>query len=260
MCSSDLADFGAVLAEAQAHGYAEEDPTNDIEGFDAQYKIAILSSIAFTSRISVNDVHVEGITHIAKADITYADELGYIIKLVGIGRRMADNRLQVRVHPTLLPKSHPLASTHDVYNAVLVRGYSVGDVMFYGRGAGSGPTGSAVVGDIMDVCRNLRFGSTGRVPCTCFEQKPVLPMDEVSTRHYLRMDVQDKPGVLARIAHELGENDISIETVVQRATVGDQAEIVWITHEAPNANVRRAKERIAQLPVVISIANWLRVE
>lgn len=254
------ADFGAVLAEAQAHGYAEEDPTNDIEGFDAQYKIAILSSIAFTSRINVNDVHVEGITHIAKADIAYAEELGYIIKLVGIGRRMENNRVQVRVHPTLLPKSHPLASTHDVYNAVLVRGYSVGDVMFYGRGAGSGPTGSAVVGDIMDVCRNLRFGSTGRVSCTCFEQKAVVPMDDISTRHYLRMDVQDKPGVLARIAHELGENEISIETVVQRATHGDQAEIVWITHEAPNANVRRAKERIAQLPVVISVANWLRVE
>jgi homoserine dehydrogenase len=147
-----------------------------------------------------------------------------------------------------------------VYNAVLVRGYSVGDVMFYGRGAGSGPTGSAVVGDIMDVCRNLRFGSTGRVSCTCYHNKTVTPMDDVLTRHYLRMAVQDKPGVLARIAYELGENDISIETVVQKATHGDQAEIVWITHEAPNRNVREAKERIAQLPVVISVANWIRVE
>lgn len=254
------ADFDAVLAEAQAHGYAEVDPTNDIEGYDAQYKIAILSSIAFTSRINVNDVHVEGITHIAKEDITYADELGYTIKLVGIGRRMEDNKIQVRVHPTLLPKLHPLASTHDVYNAVLVRGYSVGDVMFYGRGAGSGPTGSAVVGDIMDVCRNLRFGSTGRVSCTCYQQKTLVPMDEVETRHYLRVTVQDKPGVLASIAHVLGENDISIETVVQRATQGDLAEIVWITHTAPNRNMRCAKERIEQLPVVISVANWLRVE
>ncbi|GDX39940.1 homoserine dehydrogenase [Armatimonadota bacterium] len=258
--SQEHADFGDTLREAQARGYAEEDPTNDIEGYDAQYKIAILSSIAFTSRINVNDVHVEGITHITKADITYAEELGYTVKLVGIGRRMADGRLQVRVHPTLLPKTHPLASTNNVYNAILIKGDSVGDVMFYGRGAGSGPTGSAVVGDIMDVCRNLTHGSTGRIHCTCYDDSAVVPMDEVETRHYLRMTVQDKPGALASIAYALGACDISIEVVVQKAAQDGHAEIVWITHEAPNSKVREAKETIVRLPEVISFDNWLRVE
>jgi homoserine dehydrogenase len=258
--AQERAEFDAVLKEAQAHGYAEGDPTSDIEGFDAQYKIAILSSIAFTSRVNVNDVYVEGITHIAKEDITYADELGYVIKLVGIGRRHPDGRISARVHPTLLPKNHPLASTHGVYNAVHIRGESVGDVMFYGRGAGSGPTGSAVVGDIMDTCRNLLEGSTGRVGCTCFDQKALIPMDEIESCHYLRMTVQDKPGVIAAVATVLGNHRISIESVVQKATKDRQAEIVWITHEAPNRSVAAAKESIAQLDSVIVVSSWLRVE
>lgn len=256
----EQADFQVVLREAQAHGYAESDPTSDIEGYDAQYKIAILSSIAFTSRINVHDVYVEGITKITRADIAYAAELGYVIKLLGIGRRVGEDRVQVRVHPALIPTQHPLAAANDVYNAVLVKGESVGDVMFYGRGAGSGPTGSAVVGDIIDVARNLRYGSTGRVSCTCFQQKAMQPIEEVVTRHYLRMDVQDKPRVLAAIASVLGDFDISIESVMQKATYGDQAEIVWITHEAPNYNVARALETISRLPVVNHVHNWLRVE
>lgn len=258
--AKDHADFDSVLAEAQAHGYAEADPTNDIEGYDAQYKIAILSSIAFTSRVHVNEVYVEGITGASKADFIWAEELGYVIKLVGIARRVGENGMQVRVHPTLLPKSHPLASTNDVYNAILIRGDSVGDVMFYGRGAGSGPTGSAVVGDIMDVCRNLKFGSTGRIACTCFENKTMLPFEEVNTRHYLRMRVEDKPRVLAAIASVLGEHDISIETVVQKATLDDKAEIVWVTHHALCKNVAAAINRIEALQVVQEVSNWLIVE
>lgn len=254
------ADFADVLKEAQAHGYAEADPTSDIEGFDAQYKIAILASIAFTSRVKVQDVYVEGITRIAAADIEYATELGYVIKLVGIARRVGEDRMQARVHPALLTATHPLAAANDVYNAILIKGDPVGDVMFYGRGAGSGPTGSAVVGDIMDVCRNLRFGSTGRVSCTCFQQRTMQPIEEVVTRHYLRMTVQDKPKVLASIAGVLGDFDISIESVVQKATHGEQAEIVWITHEAPNKNISDALEIIARLPAVLSLSNWLRVE
>lgn len=254
------ADFADVLKEAQAHGYAEADPTSDIEGLDAQYKIAILASIAFTSRVHVQDVYVEGITRITAADIEYATELGYVIKLVGIARRVGEDRMQARVHPALLPAAHPLAAANGVYNAVLIKGEPVGDVMFYGRGAGSGPTGSAVVGDIMDVCRNLRFGSTGRVACTCFQQRDMQPMEEVVTRHYLRMTVQDKPKVLASIAGVLGDFDISIESVVQKATHGEQAEIVWITHEAPNKNISDALEIIARLPAVLSLSNWLRVE
>ncbi len=258
--SQERANFGDVLREAQEHGYAEADPTSDIGGFDAQYKIAILASIAFTSRVHVQDIYVEGITGIEAADIEAARELGYVIKLVGIARRVDDDRMQVRVHPALLPQSHPLASTNGVYNAVLVRGDSVGDVMFYGRGAGSGPTGSAVVGDIMDVCRNLRSGSTGRVACTCFEHRSVQPIAEVVTRHYLRMTVEDRPKVLAAIATVLGENDISIESVVQKATHSGLAEIVWVTHEAPSLRVVQALEEIVRLDVVQSVANWIRVE
>lgn len=258
--TQEHADFADVLAEAQAHGYAEADPTSDIEGYDAQYKIAILASIAFTSQVPVGDVYVEGITHIAKDDIACADELGYIIKLVGVARRVGSQQMQVRVHPVLLAKSHPLAATNDVYNAILVKGESVGDVMFYGRGAGAGPTGSAVVGDIMDVCRNLRFGSTGRVSCTCFGQRSILPIDDVVTRHYLRMTVLDKPKVLAAIASVLGDFGISIESVVQKATHHGQAEIVWVTHEAPGRNVRGALHEIRTLPVVVAVSNWIRVE
>jgi homoserine dehydrogenase len=258
--SQQRVDFQEVLREAQEHGYAEADPTSDIEGFDAQYKIAILASIAFTSRVSLPDIHVEGITKIEAADIEAARELGYVIKLVGIARRVEGDRMQVRVHPTLLPQAHPLASTNGVYNAVLVRGETVGDVMFYGRGAGSGPTGSAVVGDIMDVCRNLRHGSTGRVSCTCFEHRSMQPIAEVETRHYLRMTVQDKPKVLAAIATVLGDNGISIESVVQKATHSGLAEIVWVTHEAAGLQVTQALEEIKRLPVVLNVANWLRVE
>ncbi len=258
--SQEHADFDDVLREAQAHGYAEVDPTSDIEGYDAQYKIAILGSIAFTSRVPVNEVYVEGITKITSADIACAEELGYTIKLVGVARRVGEDRMQVRVHPALLAKSHPLAATNDVYNAVLIKGDPVGDVMFYGRGAGSGPTGSAVVGDIMDVCRNIQFGSTGRIACTCFGHKTMQPIEEVVTRHYLRMTVADKPKVLAAIATVLGEFEISIESVVQKATHDGQAEIVWVTHEAAGRNIASALKQIGALEVVTTISNWIRVE
>ena len=258
--ASEHANFDSVLQEAQAHGYAEVDPTSDIEGYDAQYKIAILASIAFTSRVDIADVYVEGITQIDSADIAYAQEMGYVIKLVGVAKRMPENRIQVRVHPVLLPITHPLASTNDVYNAILVKGDSVGDVMFYGRGAGSGPTGSAVVGDIIDVCRNLRAGSTGRVAYSCFEEKSVVPIDEVETRHYIRMEVLDRPKVLSAISGVFGDFGINIESMVQKTLDGNQAHIIWVMHHAPGKNVRLALEQIAKLPVVVHVSNWLRVE
>jgi homoserine dehydrogenase len=254
------ADFAAVLREAQALGYAEADPSSDVEGFDAQYKLAILSSIAFTCRVSLQKVYVEGITHITRRDIECARELGYVIKLLAIGSRVGSDAIQARVHPALLPVNHPLASTNDVYNAIYLRGDSVGDVMFYGRGAGMMPTGSAVVGDIIDVCRNLLRGATGRTPCTCFDQREMLPMDTVETKYYLRMLVLDKPGVLAAIAGVLGENEVSIESVVQKATAHQQAEIIWVTHRVRESNMRAALKQIDALPVVASIENWLRVE
>ncbi len=259
--SRERADFDEVLKEAQAHGYAETDPTSDIEGFDAQYKIAILASIAFTCRVPVNEVYCEGITKIAAQDIAYADELGYVIKLLGVARRTDDEgKVEVRVHPTLLHKTHPLAAANEVYNAVQVKGSAVGDVVFYGRGAGSGPTGSAVVGDIMDVCRNLRFGATGRIACTCFERRSILPIDEVATRHYIRMVVKDQPRVMASISKIFGDFEINIASMVQKETFGKETDIIWLMHETPGKNVRQALEIIRSLPIVVEVSNWIRVE
>ncbi|MEP6754369.1 MAG: homoserine dehydrogenase [Chthonomonadales bacterium] len=258
--TQENADFETVLRDAQALGYAEADPTSDVGGFDAQYKIAILSTIAFNTRVNVSDVYVEGITHIAKRDIECARELGYVIKLLGIANRIGDDGMQVRVHPALLPVGHPLASTNDVYNAVYIRGDAVGDVMFYGRGAGQMPTGSAVVGDIIDVCRNIRFGSTGRVSNICFENKKMVPMDQVECKYYLRMLVEDRPRVLSSIAGVLGDHDVSIQSVVQKAAANDKAEIIWVTHEVREGNMRAALQVIRDLPTVIQVNNWLRVE
>ena len=183
-----------------------------------------------------------------------------MIKLLGIARRVGDTQMDVRVHPTFLPKTHPLAAANDVYNAVMVKGDSVGDVMFYGRGAGSGPTGSAVVGDIMDVCRNLRFGSTGRVACTCFESKTIQPIEEVATRHYIRMTVRDEPRVMATISKIFGDHEINIASMVQKETRGAVTEIVWLMHETPGRNIADALKQIAELPIVVEIGSWLRVE
>ncbi len=258
--ANERADFEQVLKEAQQRGYAEADPTNDIDGYDAQYKIAILSSIAFTSRVDVNSVYCEGIRKVTRADMDYAHELGYTIKLVGVTRKVDEQTVQVRVHPALLPLAHPLASTNDVYNAIYLRGDAVGDVMFYGRGAGSMPTGSAVVGDIIDVCRNIMLGATGRVGCTCFERKRIQPIEEVITRYYIRMQVADRPKVLAAIATVLGDHEVSIESVVQKSRAADLSEIVWVTHEVLERNMRNSLDEIARLPVVKSIENWMRVE
>jgi Homoserine dehydrogenase len=254
------ADFEAVLREAQSLGYAEADPTSDVGGFDAQYKLAILSSIAFNSRVHVPDVYVEGITHVTKRDIECARELGYVIKLVAIAARLGEGEMQARVHPTLLPTAHPLASTNDVYNAIYVRGDAVGDVMFYGRGAGSGPTGSAVVGDIIDVCRNIRLGSTGRVATVHFEDAQMVPMDQVETKYYVRMLVADRPRVLAAIAGVLGDHEVSIESVRQKAASGETAEIVWVTHKVRESNMRAALQEMKKLEAVEQVYNWLRVE
>ncbi len=236
--SNEGLDFADVLKEAQAAGYAEADPTADIEGHDAKYKLSILASIAFTSRVNVNEIYSEGITKIAAQDICYARELGYVIKLLAIAKRNGE-QIEVRVHPTLIPTSHPLASVNDVYNAIYVRGDFVQDVMFYGRGAGSLPTGSAVAGDVMDIARNINHGCNGRVACTCFDKREIRSMDLVGTRYYMRLLVSDQPGVLASIAQAFGDNSVSIASM---------------------KNFRRAIDAIAQLPTVAEVSNWLRVE
>jgi len=253
--------FGDVLAEAQAHGYAETDPTSDVDGFDAQYKIAILASIGFNSRVHVDDISAQGIREIEARDIAVAEDLGYRIKLVAVAQQDLDGKtMQVRVHPALLPITHPLASVNGVSNAVLVRGDAVGDVMFYGPGAGSLPTGSAVVGDLVAIGRNILAGSTGRVGCTCFETKRMLPIDSVETKFYVRVLAADRPKVLAAIAGVFGDHDVSIESVVQRAHPEGDAEIVWVTHRVPEKNLRSALEDIRALPVVRAVSNCIRVE
>lgn len=253
-------DFAEVLAEAQDAGYAEKvDPSSDVEGLDARYKIAILAAIAFTSRVNLEDVYAEGITRISPKDIQYARELGYVIKLLAIAKQN-HARMEIRVHPTLIPLGHPLASVNDVYNAIYVRGDFVHDVMFYGRGAGSLPTGSAVAGDIMEIARNINFGSTGRLPCTCFERREVVPMEEVVTKYYMRMLVADRPGVLASIAKVFGDNNVSIASMVQKDLRGDNAEIVMVTHKVVEANFRRAIASIGELAVVAEVSSWIRVE
>lgn len=257
--SNEGRDFGDVLQEAQVAGYAEADPTADIEGHDAKYKLAILASIAFTSRVNVNEIYSEGITKIAAQDICYARELGYVIKLLAIAKRNGEE-IEVRVHPTLIPASHPLASVNDVYNAIYVRGDFVQDVMFYGRGAGSLPTGSAVAGDVMDIARNINHGCNGRIACTCFDKREVRSIDLAETCYYMRLLVADQPGVLASIAQAFGDNSVSIASMVQKDMYGDKAEIVMVTHRVVEKNFRKSIDAIAQLPTVAEVSNWLRVE
>lgn len=241
--SNEGSDFGDVLAEAQKAGYAEADPTSDIEGYDSKYKLAILSAIAFTTKVNVGDIYCEGITKITGQDIAYAKEMGYAVKLLAIAKRNGD-QIQARVHPTMIPLTHPLANVNDVYNGIYVRGDFVDDVMFYGRGAGSLPTGSAVAGDIIEIARNINLNATGRLPCTCFDDKKVESMDDVTTRYYIRMLVDDKPKVLANIANVFGDNDISIATMMQKDLRDDIAEIVIVTHKVTERNFRQAIDLI----------------
>ncbi|ATW24115.1 homoserine dehydrogenase [Candidatus Formimonas warabiya] len=252
--------FDEVLAQAQALGYAEADPTADVGGFDAARKVAILASIAFNTRITDAAVFVEGITKISHLDITYAKELGYTIKLLGITKEI-DGEVEVRVHPAMIPISHPLSSVKDAFNAVFVEGDAVGKTMFYGRGAGELPTASAVVGDIISASRNIQFSSRGRLGCTCFEHKRIRSIGEIKTKFYLRMVVKDRPGVLASIAAVLGNQNVSIATVIQkRIDEKGRAEIVLITHLVEERHFRDAIAVINGLSSVENIESIIRVE
>ena len=257
--SEEGSEFEEALEEAQRLGYAEPDPTNDVEGFDAVFKLAILASIAFETRVRVEDIYREGITKVAARDIANAGQLGYAIKLLAIGAEV-DGALELRVHPTLLPVSHPLAAVSGPFNAIFARGSSVGEVMFYGQGAGPLPTGSAMVGDIIDIARNLRVGATGRVACTCFDEKQARPIEDLESRYYLRTEVADRPGVLAAVATVFGEEGVSLASVLQMAASGETAEIVWLTHETRERQLRRSLARIEKLKEVERIASWMRAE
>jgi len=258
--SEEGASFEDALAEAQKRGYAEQDPSADITGADAANKISILASIAFGNYVDVSEVDTEGIDKMHPRDLVAAAELGYIVKLLAIAKRLTDDKLEVRVHPTMIPKTHPLASVGGVSNAVFVRGRYVGDVMFYGPGAGSLPTGSAVVGDVVDAARNIRHGSSGRVPCVCAAKAELLPADQICSGYYLRMTVLDQPGVLGAICTVFGEYGVSIASVYQKRVEGRSADIVWITHKSRESSFRQALQRIDQLPVVERVSSTIRVE
>ena len=252
-------DFHTALAEAQRLGYAEADPTSDIDGYDAARKIAILASLAFHSRVTFNDVYIEGIKNISSTDISYARELGYVIKLIAIARKL-ENNIEARVHPKFIPKSHPLASVNDSFNAVFVRGDAVGEAMFFGRGAGELPTASAVVGDIIDVARNIKTNSTGRIACTCYENFELKPVNEIKSRYYLRLQVEDKPGVLASIASVFGNHDVSLATVIQKHRTEGSAEIVVVTDLVQDNHIKDALQIIGGLSIVEEISAVIRVE
>lgn len=257
--SREGSNYTDVLSEAKDKGYAEADPTSDVEGYDAARKLAILASIAFNTRISFKDVYVEGITKITARDIMYAKELNYVVKLLAIGKE-ADGKIEVRVHPTLIPQNHPLAAVNDVFNAIFVSGDAVGDVMFYGRGAGEFPTASAIVGDVIDAARNVLKDSRGRLGCTCYDHKEIKDIGDSRAKYYVRMKVLDRPGVLAAIASVFGNQEVSLGSVIQKRTIGNVAEIVWVTDDVLEKNVQDALKIIGGLSITDEICNVIRVE
>ena len=258
--SREGADFADALRRAQELGYAEADPSNDVEGEDARYKLAILASLAFRSPVRPDDIYREGITKLTANDFRYAAELGYAIKLLAIAR-WQDGGIQARVHPTFLPADAPLAKVDGVLNAVQVEGDLVGRVNFQGPGAGSLPTTSAVIADVLDAAQSI---VGGRREVYAAEEAPsrVVPMSELLTRYYIRLTVADRPGVLAQIATRFGEAQISIASVIQKETHFDAqtAELVMMTHEAREASMQSALAAVAELAVVQEIGNFLRVE
>lgn len=253
-------DFTEVLAEAQELGYAESDPTADISGLDAARKIAILSSIAFNSRVTLNDVYVEGITAITAADIQYGKELGYVIKLLAIAKEDENQQIQVRVHPAFIPKTHPLAGVNDVFNAVFVSGNAVGEIMHYGRGAGQMPTASSIIGDLIEIGRNMRHNCCGRIGCTCYDNKQILDINQLTAQFYIRMTVKDRPGVLAGIAGVFGNNNVSIAAVLQKTSQDNKAELILITHKVREQDMRDSLTVLQGMSIVSEINNVIRVE
>ncbi len=240
-----------ALAEAQAKGFAEADPTADVDGFDAAAKIAILASIAFNSRVTLDDVSCEGIRNITTLDLETADDMGYVIKLLAIAHRRPEG-IDVRVHPTMIPKTHQLATVNGVYNAIYVTGDAVGETMFFGEGAGSGPAASAVMGDVLEVARRMTLGIPPVVGCTCTDDLPILPIEKLQTKYYIRFAVADRSGVLAAMASVFAKYEVSVRSVVQRGNAEHSTvNLSYVTHTASEAAVRSALDEIAQLPDVL---------
>lgn len=253
----DGMDFKEALAKATELGYAEADPTADIEGLDAGRKVAIMASIAFHSRVVFSDVYTEGITGITARDIQYAQEFKSVIKLLGVAHNTEDG-IEVGVYPMLLPKDHPLASVRDSFNAVFVHGDAVDDAMFYGRGAGEFPTASAVMGDVIDVARDIQFHCTGRISCTCYRTTPIKKFDDVKNKFFLRMQVDNKPGVLAAIASVFGVHKVSISKVVQKIIKDGTAELVIVTEAVKEYHMKDALEHLKDMETTREISSIIR--
>lgn len=254
----DGMDFGEALQLATDLGYAEADPTADIEGYDAGRKLAIMASIAFHTSVTFDDVFTEGITKITAKDMRYAKEMGCSIKLLGIAKN-TETGIEVKVHPTMIPENHPLAAVNDSFNAVFVHGDAVDDAMFYGRGAGALPTGSAVVGDIMDVARNMLFHCNGRIGCSCYKNLPIKQIGDTTSRYYIRMRLEDRAGTLAAMAGVFAENDASIAILLQKETIENDAEIVVVTHEVAEKNFMDAIKEFSSMEMVKEISSIIRV-
>lgn len=250
-------DFGTALKEAQQKGYAEANPTSDVDAYDAMYKLAILTYLSFGVTVKLDDIYREGITKIDSSDIQNAKELGYTIKLLAIAKEK-NNKLELRVHPTMIPSTHPLANVNDSFNAIFIKGNAVGDLMLYGRGAGSLPTGSAVVGDIISVLRNNMTVTT--VAADKKADIEVIPVERSSSQYYIRLTVTDKSGVLGKISTILGNNNVSISAFIQKGKNENYVPLVFITHNALEGDVQKSIAEIMKLEEVDKIQNIIRVE
>jgi homoserine dehydrogenase len=257
--TDDGMSFGDALAEAERLGFAERDPSDDIEGFDAAAKCAILATVAFDTPVVAGDVYREGISRVSAEDVEFADRLGYVVKLLAVAE-LEEGDLAVRVHPAMIPRHHPLASVRDSYNAVFVEGPKVGQLMFYGRGAGGDPTATAVVGDLVEVGRSLKDGRTGVMLASRFsEERRIRPMEAMESQYYLLLDVVDRPGVLAQIAGAFGQNKVSIKSVWQEG-FGDDALLVMITHRANEGALQQTARDLRALEPVLEVRSVMRVE
>ena len=259
--SQDKMEFKDALALATKLGYAEADPTADIDGLDAGRKVAILASVAFNSRVVFDDVYIEGITKISAKDIRYAKEMGCAIKLLGVARN-TDTGVEAYVCPMLIPSDHPLASVNDSYNAVFVHGDAVEDAMFFGRGAGELPTASAVVGDIFDIVRNIQANCCGRIGCTCYKHLPVKKMEDTYNRYFLRLHVEDRCGVLAEMTEVFAKYHVSVAQIIQRDSQSQDdhlAEVVVITAKVREGDFKTAVQELSNKSAVKRISKTIRV-
>ena len=248
----DSLDYDAALKEAQERGFAEADPTADVDGLDAAAKIAILASIAFNSRVTMDQVYTEGIRRISPVDLANAHDSGYVVKLVAHARR-GESGVDVRGHPTMIPEDHQLATVNGVFNAIFVEGDAVGQTMFFGEGAGAGPAASAVMGDVLEVARHVQMGIKPIVGCTCTDELPIIAMDDLETKYYIRFVVADRPGVLAACADIFAKNGVSVRTVTQRGNAArEDVDLVFVTHTAKERDVRKTIDEILALDGVVT--------